>query len=48
MNGFYSLLLSKGESLMGWNITPVNFEMVLDAKVPEFIGDEVNNIIFLI
>ena len=30
---------------MGWNITPVNFEMILDAKVPEFIGDEVNDIV---
>jgi len=45
MNGFYSLLLSKGESLMGWNITPVNFEMVLDARVPDFIGNEINNIL---
>jgi len=45
INGFYSLLLSKGKNLMGWNITPVNFEMVLDARVPEFIGDEVNDIV---
>ena len=45
MNGFYSLLLNKGEHLMGWNITPVNFEMILDAKVPDFIGDEINNIL---
>jgi len=45
MNGFYSLLLSKGTDLMGWNITPLNFEMILDAKVPDFIGDEVSNIV---
>ena len=45
ISGFYSLLLSKGKDLMGWNITPVNFEMVLDARVPEFIGDEVNDIV---
>jgi len=45
MNGFYSLLLSKGNDLMGWNITPNNFEMILDAKVPDFIGDEVNDIV---
>jgi len=45
INGFYSLLLSKGNDLMGWNITPLNFEMILDAKVPEFIGDEVNDIL---
>ena len=30
---------------MGWNITPVNFEMVLDTGIPEFIGNEVNEII---
>lgn len=45
INGFYSLLLSNGKDLMGWNITPTNFEMVLDARVPEFIGDEVNDIV---
>jgi predicted naringenin-chalcone synthase len=45
INGFYSLLLSKGKDLMGWNITPVNFEMVLDAKVPGFIGDELDDIV---
>ena len=45
INGFYSLLLNKGKDLMGWNITPVNFEMVLDAKVPEFIGNEVVDIV---
>jgi predicted naringenin-chalcone synthase len=45
INGFYSLLLNKGKDLMSWNITPVNFEMVLDAKVPEFIGNEVDDIL---
>ncbi len=45
INGFYSLLLSKGNDLMGWNITPLNFEMILDAKVPEVIGDEVVDIV---
>jgi len=45
INGFYSLLLNKGKKLMGWNITPVNFEMVLDTGIPEFIGNEVNEII---
>jgi len=45
IKGFYSLLLNKGKDLMSWNITPVNFEMVLDAKVPEFIGNEVDNIV---
>jgi predicted naringenin-chalcone synthase len=45
IKGFYSLLLSNGKELMGWNITPVNFEMLLDARVPEFIGNEVDNIV---
>jgi len=45
INGFYSLLLFKGKGLMGWNITPVNFEMVLDTGIPEFIGNEVNEIV---
>jgi len=45
INGFYSLLLYKGKNLMGWNITPQNFEMVLDSSIPEFIGNEVNEIV---
>ncbi len=45
IKGFYSLLLNKGKDLMGWNITPVNFEMILDSKIPEMIGDEVNTIV---
>jgi predicted naringenin-chalcone synthase len=45
ISGFYSLLLNKGKNLMGWNITPVNFEMILDAKIPDMIGHEVNNIV---
>lgn len=45
MNGFYSLLLNNGKDLMGWNITPLNFEMILDAGIPEFIGSEVNQIV---
>jgi predicted naringenin-chalcone synthase len=45
INGFYSVLLHHGKELMGWNITPNNFEMILDAQIPDFIGSEVNNII---
>ncbi|HEY0029419.1 MAG TPA: type III polyketide synthase [Bacteroidia bacterium] len=45
IKGFYSLLLDKGKELMGWNITPVNFEMILDAKIPELIAEEVNSIL---
>jgi predicted naringenin-chalcone synthase len=43
-NGFYSLLLPRGKHLMGWNITSVNFEMILDAQVPEFIGEEIDDL----
>lgn len=39
INGFYSVVLNNGKPLMGWNVTPINFEMVLDAKIPEFIGN---------
>jgi predicted naringenin-chalcone synthase len=45
IKGFYSLILNKGKDLMGWNITPLNFEMILDAKIPEVIGEEVINIL---
>lgn len=45
MKGFYSLLLNKGKDLMGWNITPTNFEMILDAQIPQVIGDEINEIL---
>jgi predicted naringenin-chalcone synthase len=45
MDGFFSILLNKGKDLMAWNITPVNFEMVLDAKIPDFIGNEVADIV---
>jgi predicted naringenin-chalcone synthase len=45
INGFYSMLLTNGKDLMSWNITAVNFEMILDAKIPEFIGKEVDNIV---
>lgn len=45
LSGFNSLLLFKGKSLMGWDITPVNFEMVLDSGIPEFIGNEVDEIV---
>jgi len=45
IKGFYSLLLNKGKEMMGWNITPVNFEMILDAKIPELIGDEINDVV---
>ncbi|MFA5328706.1 MAG: type III polyketide synthase [Prolixibacteraceae bacterium] len=45
IQGFHSELLTRGKDLMAWNITPTNFEMVLDAKVPDFIGEEVEGIV---
>jgi predicted naringenin-chalcone synthase len=44
VKGFYSVLLDKGKDLMGWDITPQNFEMILDARIPGLIGEEVNDI----
>lgn len=46
INGFYSLLLNSGKHLMGWNITPNNFEMVLDADVPLFLAENAAEIFF--
>jgi predicted naringenin-chalcone synthase len=45
IDGFYSVLLNKGKDLMGWNISPVNFEMILDAGIPDFIGSEIKVIV---
>jgi predicted naringenin-chalcone synthase len=45
IKGFYSLLLNEGKELMGWDVTPVNFEMILDAKIPDFIGEEIKSIV---
>jgi predicted naringenin-chalcone synthase len=38
INGFYSCLLDEGSEMMGWNISPLNFEMILDSGIPGFIG----------
>ena len=45
MRGFYSLLLRKGKGLMGWNVTPLNFEMNLHVSVSDFIGEEIEQVI---
>jgi predicted naringenin-chalcone synthase len=45
MRGSYSLLLGKGKHLMGWNVTPLNFEMNLHVSVSDFIGEEIDKII---
>lgn len=36
--GFYSALLPDGKDLMGWNLTSINFEMILDSGIPQFLG----------
>ncbi len=41
IGGFYSLLLSEGDPLMGWNIRSSGFEMVLNPEIPAFIGREI-------
>lgn len=40
IKGFLPVLLNRGKGLMGWNITSVNFEMILDSGVAEFLGEE--------
>ncbi len=45
VKGFYSGLLGEGKNLMGWNIKPLNFEMVLNAGIPAFIGQKINHLI---
>jgi predicted naringenin-chalcone synthase len=45
LEGSYGLLLKEGKELMGWNITPQTFEMILSAKIPEFIGEHVDSIL---
>lgn len=44
LTGFYPILLKRGKELMGWNITSVNFEMILAAGVPEFLGEELEQL----
>lgn len=45
VGGFYSGVLGEGKELMGWNIKPLNFEMVLNAGIPAFIGHKINRFI---
>ncbi len=48
LTGFCPLLLKRGKDLMGWNITPLNFEMILDAGIPEFLGEELEQLMELV
>ena len=43
--GFHSGVLGEGKELMGWNIKPLNFEMVLSASIPAFIGQKISRFI---
>ncbi len=45
MEGSYSLVLHEGKKLMGWNISAVNFEMILNSGIPDFIGKEIQTIV---
>lgn len=42
VGGFLPVLLKRGKELMGWNITSINFEMILDSGVAEFLGEELD------
>lgn len=44
LTGFYPILLNRGKQLMGWNITSINFEMILAAGVSEFLGEEMEEV----
>ncbi len=48
LTGFCPLLLKRGKNLMGWNITPLNFEMILNAGVPDFLGEEIDELMELV
>jgi predicted naringenin-chalcone synthase len=45
IDGFYSVLFDNAKELMSWDITPVNFEMVLDTELPDFIGSVTSAIV---
>lgn len=45
IDGFYSVLYDNAKELMSWDITPVNFEMILDTELPEFIGSVTSEIV---
>ena len=44
IKGFYSCLLDEGSHLMGWNVAPLNFEMILNAGIPGFIGNKMKTL----
>jgi len=44
IRGFNSLTLGEGKELMAWDINALNFEMVLSADIPHFIGANVEQV----
>jgi len=44
LKGFSPMLLKRGKDLMGWNVNSVNFEMILDAGIPDFLGEELGQL----
>ena len=48
LDGFYPVVLKKGKKLMGWNITSLNFEMILDSGVAEFLGQELDTLMLAV
>ncbi len=44
LKGFYPMLLKRGKDLMGWNVNSFNFEMILDAGIPDFLGEELDQL----
>lgn len=45
IDDFYSAILNEGKELMAWDVKSVNFEMVLNPRVPDFIGERINDFI---
>ncbi len=44
LNNFFSTTLSHGKDLMGWNLTTINFEMILNSGIPGFLGKELEQL----
>ncbi len=48
LKGFSPILLKRGKDLMGWNVNSVNFEMILDAGIPDFLGEELGQLMIAV
>lgn len=45
ISSFYSCLLEDSSRLMGWYVSPDNFSMILDAGIPGFIGNQIQQLV---